>query len=769
MPFTESVLSFLVIILIHFFVTVQTIDVVERSSSGSANQCASPNERCMLRVMCNVAPRVRDQLVSCLTADGFEGLCCNFQEDSARRKKRSLPYELTEELFNNAVGDGHRVYTRKLANIDRYREVMTSASVDSLVRQFHGTPFPGKLSKEDQAAYEDVFVARSFADALNLTVDERLDLDGVSLERTQRRKRCLPPRHCDPHARYRSFDGSCNNPVPSRSSWGAAGYPFERLLPPAYEDGVWAPRLHSAVSGRPLASARDISVAVFPDNDRRDRRYNLLLMQFGQFMSHDFTRSASVRLRQEEVQCCTDDHSGPLRGDQSHFACLPIAVSPSDPFYSRFGIRCLNFVRLSLARDGKCKLGYGKQLNRVTHFIDGSAVYGSSEAMAASLRTFSGGRLMSSFPSGVELLPFARNRAACEPWAEACFRAGDDRSNQIVSLTEMHTLFLREHNRVATRLAALNRNWDDEKLYQEARRIVGAELQKIFFNEYLPIIVGHNKARQYGLLDGHNGHTDFYSPDVKPAVFNEVSGAAFRFGHSTVDGAFLIQHRHRRSELVPIQEVFLNPSRLLERSFFDDFLFSLMDQPQQQLDDSITFGLTRLLFAGRNPFGSDLASLNIQRGRDHALRPYNDYRKWAGLGRVTSFEQFGPVGARLASVYDSPDDVDLWVGGLLEPPAQDGALFGETFAAIISEQFARLKFGDRYYYTNGPRHNPGYFTGEQLNELAKVSLASVICANIDHPEGFSVPANAFEQPSEHNPPVPCHAMNSMDLTAWSSH
>ncbi|XP_309592.5 chorion peroxidase [Anopheles gambiae] len=764
----KGVLSFLVlIVLVQHFATVQTTNAIEQPSAPSS-QCTSSHESCVLRVMCEVEPRARTTLVPCLTADGLEGVCCSVAKEGKQRKKRSLPFELTQELFQNAVGEGHRVYTRKLANIDHHREVMRGGSVDTLVRQFHAPPGE-PLGAEDPTAYEDMFVARSFANALNLSVAERLDLPEMTLDPALRRKRCLPPRSCDPHARYRSLDGSCNNPVPARSSWGAAGYPFERLLPPAYEDGVWAPRVHSSVSGRLLPSARDISVAVFPDVDRRDRKFNLLLMQFGQFMSHDFTRSASVRIGQEEVQCCNAEHSGALRGEQAHFACMPIAVSPADPFYSRFGIRCLNFVRLALARDGKCRLGYGKQLNRVTHFIDGSAVYGSNEALAASLRTFEGGRLRSSFPTGEELLPFARTRAACEPWAKACFRAGDDRVNQIVSLTEMHTLFLREHNRVATALAALNRHWDDERLYQETRRIVGAVMQKIFYNEYLPSIVGHSKARQYGLLDSHGEQTDFYSPDVKPAVFNELSGAAFRFGHSTVDGAFLIQHRHRRTELVPIQEVFLNPSRLLQRSFFDDFLFSLMDQPQQQLDDSITFGLTRLLFAGRNPFGSDLASLNIQRGRDHALRPYNDYRSWAGLERLTSFEQFGPVGARLASVYEFPDDVDLWVGGLLEPPTQDGALFGETFAAIISEQFARLKFGDRYYYTNGPRTNPGFFTGEQLRELSKVSLASVICANLDQADGFSAPRDAFRQPSEHNPPVPCQTLVGMDLTAWRGH
>ncbi|XP_058118492.1 chorion peroxidase [Anopheles ziemanni] len=761
----KSVILCLVLVILNVCRTVHGLAKVESSLSSF---CDSPAEQCLLRVQCTSEPRARRHLVPCLTADGLEGLCCNPSLQVSQRKKRSLPYEFPTELYENAIEEGHRVYSRKLEQIDRNREHMVAGTdgADSLFRRFHSFPSVGKAvtAEQEAGAYEDVFVARSFADALNLTDAERVEFGFEAPKRLV--KRCVPPKPCNPHARYRTIDGSCNNPLESRSSLGKAGYPFERLLPPAYEDGVWAPRLHSSVSGRPLASARAVSVAVLPDNDRPDHRFNLLLMQFGQFMAHDFTRSASIRMGKDEIQCCNADHSGPLHGESAHFACLPIDVSPNDPFFSKFGIRCLNFVRLALARDGKCKLGYGKQVNRVTHFIDGSTVYGSDDETAASVRTFSGGRLRNSFPSGVELLPFLEDRSACEPWAKACFKSGDDRTNQLVSLTLVHTMFLREHNRVAARLEALNRHWDDETLYQETRRIVVAELQKIFYNEYLPAVLGLSKARQYGLLDDLQGHTNFYSPDVRPIVFNELTGAAYRFGHSTVDGTFLIQHRHRRSELVPLHNVFLDPSRLLEPSFYDDMLFSIVDQPQQQVDDSITFELTRMLFAGRLPFGTDLAALNIQRGRDHALRPYNDYREWAGLSRVTSFEQFGPFGAKLASVYDSPDDVDLWVGGILEPLASD-ALFGETFASIIGEQFARLKFGDRYYYTNGPKHNPGFFSSEQLAELANLSFASVVCANLDRPQGYSVPLNVFQQPSEHNPPVPCSSLPPFDLTAWS--
>lgn len=56
----------------------------------------------------------------------------------------------------------------------------------------------------------------------------------------------------------------------------------------------------------------------------------------------------------------------------------------------------------------------------------------------------------------------------------------------------MHTLFNRQHNRIAAELVELNPSWTDEIVYQEARRIVIAQFQHITFKEWLPMVVGNS-------------------------------------------------------------------------------------------------------------------------------------------------------------------------------------------------------------------------------------------------------------------------------------
>ena len=98
---------------------------------------------------------------------------------------------------------------------------------------------------------------------------------------------------------------------------------------------------------------------------------------------------------------------------------------------------------------------------------------------------------------------------------DQCFMAGDTRVNNNLLLTSMHTLFMREHNRIAARLAVLNANWTDERLFNEARRIVNAQYQHIIYNEYLPVLIGNNFVAAFDLAPLNNGsYYSGYNPSV---------------------------------------------------------------------------------------------------------------------------------------------------------------------------------------------------------------------------------------------------------------
>lgn len=70
------------------------------------------------------------------------------------------------------------------------------------------------------------------------------------------------------------------------------------------------------------------------------------------------------------------------------------------------------------------------------------------------------------------------------------FDAGDIRVNENVILTSYHTIFVREHNRMTKVLLQINPSMDDEELFQAARNYVVGLLQKITFEDFLPILIG---------------------------------------------------------------------------------------------------------------------------------------------------------------------------------------------------------------------------------------------------------------------------------------
>lgn len=136
-------------------------------------------------------------------------------------------------------------------------------------------------------------------------------------------------------------------------------------------------------------------------------------------------------------------------------------------------------------------------MNQATHFLDGSHIYGAKISKANALREFVGGRLLTSDKDGRAFLPHAANaKQLCQVNSDKtdCYKAGDTRVNMHPHLTAMHTFWTREHNRIAKVLEDLNPHWDDERIYQEARGIVVAEIQHITYQYWLPLVIGKREV-----------------------------------------------------------------------------------------------------------------------------------------------------------------------------------------------------------------------------------------------------------------------------------
>merc|ERR1719219_3186750 len=129
--------------------------------------------------------------------------------------------------------------------------------------------------------------------------------------------------------------------------------------------------------------------------------------------------------------------------------------------------------------------------------------------------------------------------------------------------------------------------------------------------------------------------------------------------------------------------------------------------------------------------GLDLVAINIQRGRDHGLPGYNSFRSLCGGKKAQTFVEFSDQMTSLqvemlSQVYSHVDDVDLYLGGLMEKPLP-GSLLGQTFSCIISDQMYRTMVGDRFFYST--LNHPNIFSEAKISQLKKSSLARILCDN----------------------------------------
>jgi peroxidase len=273
--------------------------------------------------------------------------------------------------------------------------------------------------------------------------------------------------------------------------------------------------------------------------------------------------------------------------------------------------------------------------------------------------------------------------------------------------------------------------WTGDQLYNMAKAINTAEYQNIVYTEYLPTLIGP-------VLGPYRG----YNPKVNSQVTQEFSTAAFRMGHSQVsDTQEGIDANGNVVFTESLADSFFNTAATDETHGIDPLIRSLGTDFSQATDVYVVSALRNLLVAGLVGGGVDLLDLiaiDIQREKDVGLGTLNQTRTALGLSPYSTITQLtsDPVLAEaLKTTYGRINQIDLFIGGLAERHAP-GANVGQTFQAIIGDQFEALRAGDRFFW-----QNEGFDANTALM-ISDTTLANIIQRNTATP---NLQANVFIQ------------------------
>lgn len=391
---------------------------------------------------------------------------------------------------------------------------------------------------------------------------------------------------------------------------------------------------------------------------------------------------------------------------------FPIRIDSADPILCNFSEPNIPFKR-SVRGCVEENQDLERPINSLSSAVDLSGVYGSSKAASDQLRSKTNGRLKSVIENGKEYLPrngdeFSAIKMSFPDgdYKDNFFVAGDHRANENPALASIHTLFVREHNRIANELSGIITQEDiygypdfngdmDEALFQLAKRINEAQFQRIVHEEFIPVLTG----KELRVTP---------NPELRHAVSDLFSTCAFRVGHSLVGETIELHSGPGLKTEIPLSTLFFKRADLLTSTGIEGFITGAASHRAQEIDTMIVNVLRNHLFVNvrGNEMSVDLLALNIQRCRDHGLPSYNEVRELVGLPRVTSVSQitrFPDMQEKLSIAYKTVDKIEAWVG-LMAEDHPIGSAMGTTLVKLWELEFKRVLGGDRFFYRNSLYH-----------------------------------------------------------------
>jgi hypothetical protein len=544
---------------------------------------------------------------------------------------------------------------------------------------------------------------------------------------------------------FRTADGSWNNLADPKE--GAAGTRFLRNI----DLSVTCPETDETNPQLFKPNPREISRKLLarpigPDGRSQMKPVeflNLLAASWIQFMNHDWIN----------------------HGDTDPDAFIRVELPSGDPARDRYRQTelAIGSTQPDPTRKARGEPACTSSINEVTHWWDGSQIYGSDQDTQNRLRSHDMGK-MKLRDDGT--LPVERGTEV----EDAGFRR-----NWWIGLTMLHTLFVREHNAICDMLYDAYPAWDDNRLFNVARLINAGVMAKIHSVEWTPAILPNQtleiglNSNWYGLLTYRMrkrkaretlSAVNIRNPELGGIVGNPINRHHSVFGlteeftevyrlHSLLPETLQLRLRGQKNIA---EEVSLPATRqhgsveITKRYAMSDLFYSFGNQhPGALVLNNFPRFMQELSVPG-NAF-LDMGTVDIVRARERGVPRYNEFRRQLGLTEIQSFDDLtDDAGARakLRSVYgDNVEDLDLLIGTLSENHRPTGFGFGETVFQIFIVSASRRLQADRFYTDC---YNEEVYTPEGLRWIDQTDLKTVILRH--YPEladtGLANIRNAFE-------------------------